>query len=318
MFGTVTRRLLRLIVVLLLVTFGTALLTSFVRGDTAEAVAPFASDQQRAVIRHDLHLDEPVLQRYGRWLDDFVHGDLGKIYTGPQTSVPVSDHLSDALPISLRLMVFSQILALIVAIPLGVATAYRAGSLFDRTTNGVAFGLLAIPSFVAVLVLAYLLGVKFNLYPATYDPKLKGLNGDFRNYVIPTIALALGQIAVYLRLLRSDMIATLQEDYITMAKAKGMSPARVLWRHALRPSSLVLLTVAGLNVGTLIGGALLVEAVYQMPGMGVEIAKAIFGRQYVALQSFIAVIAIGYIAVNVAVDVFYSVLDPRIRHGNAR
>ncbi|MEY2571732.1 MAG: peptide/nickel transport system permease protein [Acidimicrobiaceae bacterium] len=317
MLRTLTRRLLQVVVVLVLVTFGTACLTSFVRGDTAEVVAPFASDQQRAQIRKDLHLDEPIINRYGLWLNDFVHGDLGKVYTGPQTTVDVSQKVGDALPISLRLMVFSQILALLIAIPLGVATAYKVGSLFDRTTSSVAFGLLAIPSFVAVLLLEYYLGVKLRLYPATYDPKLTGFDGTFRNYFIPTVALALGQIAVYLRLLRSDMIATLQEDYITMAKAKGMSPSRVLWRHALRPSSLVLLTVAGLNVGTLIGGALLVEFLYAMPGMGVEIQKAIIGKQYVALQSYVAIIAVGYIAVNVFVDIFYSVLDPRIRHGRS-
>lgn len=317
MLRTLARRLMQLVVVLVLVTFATALLTSFVRGDTAEVVAPFASDEQRAVIRHELHLDQPIHQRYVSWLGDFAQGDLGKIYTGPQTSVDVLDRVQDALPFSLRLMVYSQILALLLAIPLGVVTAYRAGSVFDRSANGIAFGVLAIPSFVALLLMAYVLGVQYDLFPATYDPKLTGLDGQLQNYFIPTVSLALGQIAIYLRLLRSDMIATLQEDFITMAKAKGMSPSRILWRHALRPSSLVLLTVAGLNVGTLIGGAVVIEFLYAMPGMGVEIQKAIIGKQYVALQSYVAIIALGYIAVNVLVDLLYAVLDPRIRHARA-
>jgi peptide/nickel transport system permease protein len=113
------------------------------------------------------------------------------------------------------------------------------------------------------------------------------------------------------------MIATLQEDYITMAKAKGLSSGRILWRHALRPSSLTLVTAAGLNVGTLIGGAVVIETIFAMPGMGYEIAKAIAARQYVALQSYVAIIAIGYILVNGLVDVLYAILDPRIRRARS-
>jgi peptide/nickel transport system permease protein len=134
---------------------------------------------------------------------------------------------------------------------------------------------------------------------------------------MPAISLAVGQIAVYMRLLRSDMIATLQEDFITMAKSKGVSPRRVLWRHALRPSSLTLLTVAGLNVGTLIGGAVIVEVIFSLPGIGTLLFEAISARQYIALQSLVAIIAVGYVLVNFLVDVLYAVLDPRIRHARA-
>jgi peptide/nickel transport system permease protein len=124
-------------------------------------------------------------------------------------------------------------------------------------------------------------------------------------------------VAVYMRLLRSDMIATLQEDFVTMARAKGLSPARILWRHALRPSSLTLLTVAGLNVGTLIGGAVVIEVIFNIHGMGFLIQDAIVRRQYVALQSYVAVLALAYIAVNFFVDILYTVFDPRIRHARA-
>jgi peptide/nickel transport system permease protein len=117
-----------------------------------------------------------------------------------------------------------------------------------------------------------------------------------------------------MRLLRSDMIATLQDDFITMAKAKGLPPWHILWRHALRPSSLTLLTVAGLNVGTLIGGAVVIEVIFSLPGMGLLLAEAINARQYIALQSLIAIIAVGYVLINFMVDVLYAVLDPRIRH----
>ena len=134
---------------------------------------------------------------------------------------------------------------------------------------------------------------------------------------LPAISLAVGQIAVYMRLLRSDMIATLQEDFIPMAKAKGIPTRRILWRHALRPSSLTLLTVAGLNVGALIGGTVVIEVIFGLPGMGTLLYTAIVARQFVELQSFVAVIAIGYVLVNFVIDVLYSVLDPRIRHARA-
>jgi peptide/nickel transport system permease protein len=131
--------------------------------------------------------------------------------------------------------------------------------------------------------------------------------------VAPVMALSLGQIAVYMRLLRSDLVATLQEDFILMAKSKGISNSRVLWRHALRPSSLTLLTVAGLSTGNLIGGALVVEALLRIPGMGSVIGEAILKRQYVALQSSVALIAIGFVLLNFLIDYLYQVLDPRIR-----
>jgi peptide/nickel transport system permease protein len=135
--------------------------------------------------------------------------------------------------------------------------------------------------------------------------------------ILPTIALAVGQIAVYMRLLRSDMIATLQENFITMAKAKGISNRRILWRHALRPSSLTLLTVAGLNVGTLISGAVVVEVIFGIPGMGKQLFAAIGGREYVVLQSFVLVIAALFILLNFLIDFLYAVLDPRIRRAQA-
>jgi peptide/nickel transport system permease protein len=215
-------------------------------------------------------------------------------------------------------MVEAQVLALVIAIPLGVFTAYRAGSRFDKAANASAFGLLAIPNFALALVLAYYVGVRFGWLPVSgYVAPAEDIGDHLRYMAMPAISLAVGQVAVYMRLLRSDMIATLQEDFITMAKSKGISPSRVLWRHALRPSSLTLLTVAGLNVGTLIGGAVIVEVIFSLPGIGTLLFEAIQARQYIALQSLVAIIAVGYVLINFMVDVLYAVLDPRIRHARA-
>jgi peptide/nickel transport system permease protein len=221
----------------------------------------------------------------------------------------VLDRVEDAMPTSLQLMIYAQLIGLIIAIPLGVLTAYRSGSLFDRSTNTAAFAMLAIPNFALGFVLQYYLAVKLGWFPAT------GANASGW-WVLPAVTLAVGQIAVYMRLLRSDMIATLQQDFITMAKAKGLKTKRILFRHALRPSSLTLLTVAGLNVGTLIGGTLIIEVVFTIPGMGLLLFEAIATRQIVAFQSIVAIIAILYVLVNFGVDILYSALDPRIR--NAR
>jgi peptide/nickel transport system permease protein len=320
----VVQRVVQLGVVLLLVTMFTALLLSMVPGDVTQTLAPVSTPAQRQELKHELRLDRPIWIQYGDWVNGLVHGDLGCYYgTSGYTSAKtcpdkVADRVKDALPISLGLMFYAQVLSLIIAIPLGVATAYRAGSLFDKGVNTAAFGLLAIPNFVLALVLAYYVGVKLGwVAPTGYIDFGQSPIDHFKQIALPVISLAVGQVAVYMRLLRSDMIATLQEDFVTMARAKGLSPARILWRHALRPSSLTVLTVAGLNVGALIGGAVVIENIFVIHGMGFLIADAILRRQYVALQSYVAVLALGYVLVNFLVDILYAVLDPRIRHARA-
>ena len=313
----ILRRLAHLVIVLFFVTLFVATLTAMLPGDPVDAIAGFASPEQKEALREHLQLDDPIYVQYGRWVGNFVTGDLGNYYsvTGGR---PVADRVKDALPVSLQLMIEAQILALVIAIPLGVFTAYRAGSRFDKGANATAFGLLAIPNFAVALILAYYVGVRFGWLPVSgYVKPSDDLVEHLRRMAMPAIALAVGQIAVYMRLLRSDMIATLQEDYILMAKSKGISPSRVLWRHALRPSSLTLLTVAGLNVGVLIGGAVIVEVIFSLPGIGTLLYEAIQARQYIALQSLVAIIAVGYVLINFLVDVLYAVLDPRIRHAHA-
>jgi peptide/nickel transport system permease protein len=320
----VIQRLVQLVVVLLLVTLFTARLLDLVPGDVTNSLAPVSTPAQRQELRHELKLDRPFFTRYADWVNGVAHGDLGCYYgTSGYTSAnscpdKVADRVKDALPTSLTLMFYAQLVALLLAIPLGVATAYKAGSLFDKSVNTIAFGFLAVPNFVLGLVLAYYVGVKLNwVDPTGYVDFGQDPVSHFQQLALPVISLAVGQVAVYMRLLRSDMIATLQEDFVTMARAKGLSPARILWRHALRPSSLTLLTVAGLNVGALIGGAVVIENIFVIHGMGFLIADAIVRRQYVALQSYVAILALGYVVMNFLVDILYAVLDPRIRHARA-
>jgi peptide/nickel transport system permease protein len=240
----------------------------------------------------------------------------------------VSELVNQSLPVSIQLMIYAQIIALLFAIPLGILTAYRSGTRTDRGVNTAAFAMLAIPNFVLALILSYFIGAELKWLPTGgYEPgwldplfdssRSPDFGEHIRYMLLPAISLAVGQIAVYMRLLRSDMIATLQENFITMAKAKGISNRRILWRHALRPSSLTLLTVAGLNVGTLISGAIVVEVVFQIPGMGLKIFQAISAREYIELQSYVVVIALLFILLNFLIDFLYAVLDPRIRRARA-
>ena len=306
----------RLVLVVLVVTFMTFSLTKLQPGDPVSKIIPFGTAEQKAQLREDLGLNESTAQQYGKWLGNFMQGDFGKYYDSKQS---VNTVLKQSLPVSLELMIYAQIWALLIAIPLGVTTAYRKGSRYDRSANATMFALLALPNFVVALLLAIYVGAKWQILPTQSNVIPFPLNplDNWRYMLMPVMALTVGQIAVYMRLLRSDMIATLQEDFITTAKAKGIPTRRILWRHALRPSSLTLLTVAGLNVGALIGGALVVENVFGVPGLGKRITEAILAKQYPALQSYVAIVAILYVIINFVIDILYSVLDPRIRNARA-
>lgn len=312
---TVVRRVIQLFVVLIAVTFFTSILTSLLPGDPVTTIAPFSSAQQRADIRNQLGLNENIVERYGTWLGHFMTGDMGREYGGTDVQgLSVWGQVKTSLPRSLLLMLYVQLLTLLIALPLGVFTAYRAGKLSDDVANGIGFGLVSIPVYVAATLMILLLSVNHHWLPSEGWVSL-GANPveHFKHLLMPVIAISLGQIAIYARLLRSDMVATLQEDFILMAKSKGLSNRRILWRHALRPSSLTLLTVAGLNVGTLISGALIVEVIFHLNGIGAVLQSAIARRQYIAIQDYVAVIAIVFVIVNFAVDALYRVLDPRIR-----
>lgn len=324
-------KLVRLVFVVLVVTFLSFSMLKLQEAtsgsDIISKIAPFGSPQAKAALREQLHLSDPFFVQYGRWLGNFVTGDFGLKYTGTgdsaATGTPVSEIVKKELPVSIELMIYAQLLALLVALPLGIYTAYKNGSFFDRSTNVLMFAMLAMPAFLAALLLQIWVANNPNVgIPTQYigvgDFPLSPFSSEnWTQMILPTISLAVAQIAVYMRLLRSDMIATLQEDFITTAKSKGIPARRVLLRHAFRPSSLTLLTVAGLNVGALIGGAIVVEQIFNLPGIGYELVRSILGTQVVETQAIIAIIAVIYVLVNFLVDILYTVLDPRIRHARA-
>lgn len=314
-FGGIAKQLTRVVIVLILVTFGVTLIVRLLPGDPVTTLLPFGTPEQHAVLRKELGLDVNIFQYYVRWLGDFLRGDFGQTYTTvADGGVQVRDQIALTLPRTLFLMGYTIVFSLVVSIPLGILLAYKADSRLDKTVSNLLFGFASIPNFGIGLGLAYLLGVKFSLLnPVGYVPFTENVGEHFKSMVMPVLALSIGLISTFTRLLRTDTIATLKEDFVTMASSKGLSNKWILWRHVLRPSSLTLLTSAALNMGALIGGAVVVESVFAFDGLGTLIAYSINFRQYLAIQSLIALVAISYILFNLIVDVLYGIIDPRVR-----
>jgi peptide/nickel transport system permease protein len=313
---TVLSKLTYLLLVLLAVTLLTFLLLKLLPGDPAiNILGPSATPQAVSQIHHHLGLDKPLPVQYLNWLGNALRGNLGKAYQNNQTTVSA---LRQRLPVTIELLIISQLLALIISIPVAIYAAYRPNGWFDRTSTTTAFGLLSLPDFIVGVLLVLIFAVRLHWFPATgYTPISQNLYQNLRSMVLPSITLAVGELAAFVRLLRTDMIATLQEDYITMAKSKGMSDRHILLRHAFRPSSFSLVTVLGLNLGRLIGGTFIVETIFALPGIGDLAIRSIYSRDYLVVQGVVLVIAVGYVLANAAVDVLYTLLDPRIRHAGA-
>jgi peptide/nickel transport system permease protein len=316
MTATIAKRLVHMIVVLLLVSFGTFFLVDLVPGDVAvNVLGPNASGSDYQQVRHQLGFDKPFLERYFNWLGKILHGDLGKTLVPPVESVWT--RLSRAFPVNLELMVLALIMALVIAVPAALWSAYRAGGRFDRIMSLTTFGVISVPSFLAGLILIIIFAINWHVFPiGTWArPTSAGWLKNLRYAFLPSLTLALLEAAVYMRLLRSDMISTLQEDYILAARAKGMPTWHILVREALRPSSFSLLTLAGLSIGRLIGGSIVVEQVFSLPGLGRVVVSASNTHDYTLVQGAVLLVAVVYVVVNLAVDVTYSYLDPRIRRG---
>ena len=311
------KKVLPVIGTLVAVSFLTFLLTDLLPGDPAEQIlgAEGATPEALAQVRDDLRLDDPLPVRYIRWVGDALTGDLGRSY---RTGQEVNAAIRERLPVTLQVGGMAVGIALLGAIPLGMLSAYRAGSNTDRGIAGTTFALLATPSFMLAILLILVFAVSLGALPATGWVRITDdLAANLRGAILPALSLAIGELAVYTRLLRSDMIATLQEDYVVLARAKGMPTLWILLRHALRPSSFSLLTVVGLQIGAIMSGSVVVETLFALPGVGRLLVDSIFQRDLITVQGVALVVAVSYVAVNFVVDLLYTYLDPRIRRGRA-
>lgn len=314
MAKTLGLRLIRLLATVFAVSFLTFLLTSLLPGDPINSIiSPDAIRDEALVqqIREELGLDDPFLVRYGNWVADVARGDLGKSYLTDQT---VLSEITARLPVTAELAIVAVFMSVLLAIPLGIASAYKQGKAVDNTISGFVQFLLSVPPFVVGIFLIWGLALKAGVLPATGWTRLsQSITKNIESVILPASALAFSQLAVFTRLVRADMITTLQENYVLSARAKGLSDGYVLFRHAFRPSSLSLITVVGLNIGALLGGTVVIEQLFAVPGLGRKLLEAINNRDIMVVQGVVLFISAVYVIINTVVDLIYMAVDPRIR-----
>ncbi|MWB97571.1 ABC transporter permease [Agromyces seonyuensis] len=312
MWADLLRRAGYALLVILLVTIGVQALMSLAPGSVAEVIlGENATPDAVAEMNAALGYDRPFVVQYVDWLLAALQGDLG---TSPITHIPVMESIAQRLPVTLELAVLALVIALAVSIPLAVLSAAFPNSALDRGINAVTSAFLSIPAFVAGPVLIFIFAVSLKVLPALgWVPIEDGLGPNLRSAILPAIAVALTEIAAFHRVLRADLIGTLREDFVAAARAKGMTGGYVMFRHAFRPSSFSLLTISGLSLARLIGGTIIVEALFVLPGLGQFISTSIVQRDIVAVQGVVAFIAVGFVVINMLVDVGYGAIDPRVR-----
>jgi peptide/nickel transport system permease protein len=321
------KKLAQLVAVLLVVSFFSFTLLTLLPGDAVTVRCGLGCDEAQAQeLREELGLDQPIPVQYGKWLKTVVvDRDLQESIVNRQ---PVSEALGQRLPVTLQLVVLAQVFALGIGIPSALLASRHPGGRVDRASSVLAGIAISVPNYVFAFILPLFFAVTWQIFPSSGYTEFEFLLPDvgaqwsnlfenLRSLVLPALCLALAEMAIYSRILRNDLVATLQEDYIMMARAKGLSPGYIMRRHALRPSTFSLLTVAGINMGRLIGGTIIIEAIFTINGIGSYVAEAVIKRDGPPLQGAVLVIATGYVLINFAVDVLYALLDPRIRHARA-
>ncbi len=316
MARTVGIRLLLIVPVLFLVSLGTFQLITLVPGNPeVEILGSNASAEDYVRVRSELGLDKPWAERYFSWLGDAVRGDLGKNVLPPVESVKAK--LLRAFPVSLELAGLAIGFALLVSIPSAMVAAYRPGGAFDRAISSTAFAFISVPSFLLGILLKLAFALNWQLLPDSLWVRITegGLIENLKHAVLPVMSIALVEVAVFTRLLRNDLMATLQDDFILAARAKGMTPRHIMTREALRPSSFSLITLAGVSLGRLIGGTVIVESLFGLPGVGSVVVAAAGKKDYPLVQGGVLIIACAYVLINVLIDISYAILDPRIRRG---
>jgi peptide/nickel transport system permease protein len=306
------QRLLQLVPIIFLVSLGAFLLVDLLPGDPVFAIlGENATPETIAALREELNLDENVMVRYADWLGNAATGDLG---ISIRSERPVMTEFLERAPVTAQLAAMAMGISLLLALPLGMISAYRAGKAFDRATAAASFAFVSIPPFVLGLVLVYLLPIQLGWFKVSGWERLSdGLGANLDHAILPALSLALGELAVYSQLLKADMSATLEEDFVLAAKAKGMPTWHVLFRHALRPSSFSLITLAGVNLGRLLGGTLIVEQLFGLPGVGRLIYQSIPSKDITVIQGSVLILAVTYLLINTLIDLSYSVIDPRVR-----
>lgn len=313
------RRLLpvgRFFLLLVMVSISVFMLLELLPGDPVDSlVPPGASDEVRAAAAEAYGLNDPVFSRYIDWVGGLLRGDFGRSFVTQQS---VGGLIAERAPVSLELAVLSILVALAISIPVGVWSAYRPNGVVDKVATAIISATLATPSFVLGILLVFVFGVKLGLLPILgWVPFAEDPVEHLERIILPVATLAAGEFVLFTRLLKGDMMATLQQDHVLSARARGLPTWRILSRHALRQSSFSLVTVSGVVIGRLIGGTVIVESIFALPGMGTLVINSIVGRDYIVVQAVVLLTAVIYLAMNTLVDLTYPLLDPRVRKAKA-
>ncbi len=311
----IVRRLLMAIPIMLGVTILTFWVLSLIPGNAARQILGIeATPEDIAALEQELGLDKPGPVRYLEWLQGAVTGDLGQSIVSRQ---PVSDILGDRLPVTAELVFLAFVVSLVLAIPVALLAAHKPGGVMDRISMVISTMGLSVANYVLALILVLVFAVNLGWLPAIgFVPLSEGLWANLEPMILPSAAIGIPLFCFYTRFLRGDLVDQMQqEEYITTARAKGVGSWSVLIRHAFRNSSFGLITVVGLNLGALIGGTVIIEQIFALPGIGQMMLQAINTRDIVVVQAAVVIFALVAVVANLVVDLLYVALDPRIRHG---
>src|ERR1700726_5145390 len=313
MVSYILRRILATVPVMAIVALFVFSLLYIAPGDRAAVLAGVqASPADVERIRQSLGLDRPFLVQFGTWLWHILHGDLG---TSIFTSLPVASLIVQRIEPTLSLMALTLVLTISVAVPLGVVAAWKAGSWVDRAIMAFAVFAFSLPVFVVGYLLAYVFALELEWLPVQgYTPLAQGFWPWLENLILPAIALGCVFIALIARVTRATMLEVLQQDYIRTARAKGMGQGNILFVHALKNAAVPIVTVIGIGIALLIGGAVVPESVFAIPGLGRLTIDAILRRDYPVIQGIVLLFSFLYVLVNLIVDLTYTLVDPRIRY----
>jgi peptide/nickel transport system permease protein len=312
MFRFIVRRLVLSIPILLLVSIMVFGLIHLIPGDPVTVILGQEATPEAAVaLRHELGLDQPLVIQYVTWLSHVLRGDLGRSLVDHS---PVIDQIKVRLPVTLELTIGTFLIALLIAIPAGVLSATRRGSVADYTSTLIALGGLSVPSFWLAIMFILFFAVRLHWFPASgYVPFAQDPRANLAGMIMPMVATGIRESAALTRMLRSSLLEVLNADYVRTARGKGLSEWLVVMRHAFRNALVPVVTSAGLLLAGLLGGLVITETIFAIPGFGRLIVEAIYQRDFVTVQGAVLVAALLVVVINLIVDMIYALIDPRIR-----
>jgi peptide/nickel transport system permease protein len=312
MFYYIIKRLIAMLPVLALVSLIVFTIIHLTPGDPALIMlGEEATPQALAALRHELGLDQPLPVQYLVWLSHVLRGDLGRSI---RTNQPVIEAITQRLPVTLELTALAMIISIMAAIPAGIISATRRNSASDLISTTLALLGISMPSFFLAILLIFVFSLKVRwLPPMGYTPLQKGVWENLRGMVLPAITLGTAAMAIVARLTRSTLLEALRQDYIRTARAKGLREQAVIYGHALRNAMIPITTILGLQIGFLLGGAVITETIFALPGVGRLVVASIFERDFPLVQGVVLFLALMHLVINLIVDLLYAYLDPRIR-----